>query len=231
MDGLQLAHKIKGNKMRSNIDVVSEFHKKFYNEGDEIYGHVTYMGIPTLKCPLDLWIYQEIIWEYRPDVIIETGTYLGGSTLFLADTLKNAEIDGTVFAIDIVDKVRPLIANKNNNIRFIWGSSTNIDLVDTLYSMVGGKNTLVILDSIHTKEHVLDELNIYSRFIKPNGYIIVEDTNLNGHPVRNDWGDGPMEAVNEFLIQNSDFMIDSTKEKFLMTFNPRGYLKKKERGK
>ena len=97
--------------------------------------------------------------------------------------------------------------------------------------MVGGKNTLVILDSIHTKEHVLDELNIYSRFIKPNGYIIVEDTNLNGHPVRNDWGDGPMEAVNEFLIQNSDFMIDSTKEKFLMTFNPRGYLKKKERGK
>jgi len=204
------------------MNIIDEFHKKFYNEGDEIYGKVTYMGFPILKCPLDLWIYQEIIWEYMPRYIIETGTFYGGSALFLAHTVKNAGLDCDIFSIDINGQLCP----KADRLYYITDDSVNLDLISDFRNMIGDKKVLVILDSLHTKEHVLKELSLYSEFIKPRGYIIVEDTNLNGHPVRKDWGDGPMEAVKEFLETHVEFKIDETKEKFLMTFNPNGYLKR-----
>ena len=87
---------------------------------------------------------------------------------------------------------------------------------------------MVILDSDHHKEHVLNELRIYGKFVTKESYIIVEDTNINGHPVYPDFGPGPMEAVEEFLRENKNFVIDKTREKFYLTFNPRGYLKKIE---
>ncbi len=85
---------------------------------------------------------------------------------------------------------------------------------------------MAILDSDHHKEHVLRELEIYSKFVTRESYIIVEDTNINGHPVRSKFGPGPMEAVKEFLKMNDDFIIDRSREKFYLTFNPDGYLKK-----
>lgn len=85
---------------------------------------------------------------------------------------------------------------------------------------------MVILDSDHHKEHVLKELRTYSRFVTLDSYLIVEDTNINGHPVYLDFGPGPMEAVEEFLTENSQFFVDRTKEKLLLTFNPCGYLRR-----
>ena len=85
---------------------------------------------------------------------------------------------------------------------------------------------MVILDSDHTKEHVLNELRIYQQFIPIGGYLIVEDTNINGHPVQEDFGPGPMEALREFLLETDSFEIDKTKERFLLTMNPCGYLKR-----
>jgi hypothetical protein len=85
---------------------------------------------------------------------------------------------------------------------------------------------IVILDSDHSKEHVLRELMIYSELVSTGSYIIVEDTNMNGHPVAAHSGPGPMEAVSEFLKQNRRFRIDRSREKFLMTFNPMGYLRR-----
>ena len=70
----------------------------------------------------------------------------------------------------------------------------------------------------------MNELRLYSKFIKRGNYLIVEDTLLNGHPVLNSFGPGPMEAVNEFLLENKDFIVDKNCEKFLMSLNPRGYL-------
>jgi cephalosporin hydroxylase len=85
---------------------------------------------------------------------------------------------------------------------------------------------LVILDSDHSKQHVLNELRLYHSFVTEGSYLIVEDSNINGHPVLPQFGPGPMEALDEFLQENDDFVIDESKHKFLITFNPRGYLKK-----
>ena len=78
----------------------------------------------------------------------------------------------------------------------------------------------------HSKKHVLNELKLYNNFVTKGSYLIVEDTNINGHPAYPDFGPGPMEAVEEFLKENEDYMIDKSKEKYYMTFNPGGYLLK-----
>jgi cephalosporin hydroxylase len=85
---------------------------------------------------------------------------------------------------------------------------------------------IVLLDSDHTKDHVLAELNAYSPLVTPGSYLIVEDTNLNGHPVDPDYGPGPMEALDAFLTTHSEFAHDTTQDKFLLSFNPKGYLKR-----
>jgi len=89
---------------------------------------------------------------------------------------------------------------------------------------------LVILDSDHSKAHVLQEMELYAPMISVGSYLIVEDTNLHGHPVLPEFGPGPMEAVAEFLPKNPDFIVDRSREKFFMTFNPGGYLKRKPKG-
>ena len=85
---------------------------------------------------------------------------------------------------------------------------------------------LLILDSDHNKSHVLKEMEIYSKFVTRNSYMIVEDSNVNGHPIMPNWGEGPFEAIEEFLNNNDSFEIDKDREKYYMTFNPNGYLRK-----
>ncbi len=85
---------------------------------------------------------------------------------------------------------------------------------------------MVVLDSDHSKENVLNELRMYDALVTENSYLIVEDTNINGHPALPEFGSGPMEAVEEFLKENKTFDVDKNKEKFFLTFNPRGYLKR-----
>lgn len=169
-----------------------------------------------------MWVYQEIIFEQRPDVIVETGTAFGGSALFLAcmcDLVGN----GKVITIDIEHKDdRP----QHNRIRYVRASSTDEEVVGQVERATNGGKAMVILDSDHSKDHVLEELHSYSQLVHKGGYIVVEDTNVNGHPVRPRFGPGPMEAVEEFLAANKDFVVDENKEKFYMTFNPRGFLKR-----
>jgi cephalosporin hydroxylase len=170
-----------------------------------------WLGVPVLKCPLDLWIYQEIIFEVKPDVIIECGTFRGGSALFLAhmcDLVNN----GRIISIDIEYREdRP----KHERITYLIGSSTSEEIVRKVKSLIRDRDkVMVILDSDHHKEHVLKELKIYSKFVTKGSYLIVEDTNINGHPVVPDFGPGPLEAVEEFLKENKNFVADRTKEKF-----------------
>lgn len=205
-------------------EVIDIFHQIYYYSSEKTWENTFWLGWPTLKCPLDMWVYQEIIFEVKPDVIIETGTYFGGSALFFAMLLDRLQ-KGIVVTIDILErqKKRP----DHNRIRYITGSSVSSEVVKQVELLVEKqRRVMVILDSDHTKHHVLEELNIYSRFVDTGSYIIVEDTDLNGHPVKPEFGPGPMEAVDEFLKKNSSFAIDYSREKFLMTQNPGGYLKR-----
>lgn len=203
--------------------IVNSFHKLYYGFGDlQIWTTTHWLGTKIYKCPLDMWIYQEIIFEIKPDIIIECGTARGGSALFLS-SICDLINKGKIITIDIKDCERP----KNKRIEYLLGSSTSEKIVMKIRKEIENSNTvMVILDSDHTKKHVLNELKIYSEFVTKEGYLIVEDTNINGHPVFHSFGSGPMEATKEFLKENKDFIVDKNREKFLLTFNPNGYLKK-----
>jgi cephalosporin hydroxylase len=107
------------------------------------------------------------------------------------------------------------------------GSSASKEVEEQVRTLIKGSDkVMVILDSDHHKEHVLNELVIYSKFVTKGSYLIVEDTNINGHPVFVEFGPGPMEAIEEFLGQNEEFVVDEKREKLYLTFNPKGYLRK-----
>ena len=202
--------------------VTEAFHRLYYDTA--VWKDTYWLGVRTQKCPLDLWIYQEILHETRPDLILETGTAHGGSALYLAsvcDLLGRGE----VVTVDIYPiEGRP----EHDRITYITGSSTADEVVAEIERIVTGhERVLVILDSDHSRDHVLDELRIYNRFVTPGNYLIVEDTNVNGHPVMPEHGPGPMEALDEYLAETDEFEIDAAREKFFMTFNPRGFLRKR----
>jgi cephalosporin hydroxylase len=205
--------------------IIDEFHDLYYNgrpgEGN-IYLRTFWMQTPCLKCPLDMWIYQEIIAETRPDLIIETGTYMGGSTLFMAHMLDILG-KGEIYTIDIQgNDARPY----HPRIHYVKGSSADSSLVHSLLDCRKDEKRLVILDSDHSKNHVLKEMALFAPYINVGSYLIVEDTNINGHPTLPAFGEGPFEAVEEFIRNHTNFVIDEMREKFLMTFNPKGYLKR-----
>jgi cephalosporin hydroxylase len=170
-----------------------------------------------------MWVYQEIIHEVKPDVIIETGTMDGGSALFMA-SMCDLVGQGKVISIDIAEREgRP----QHDRITYLLGSSTSEEIVHRVRGLINGQEkVLVVLDSDHRMEHVLAELQIYSQMVTFGSYMIVEDTNMNGHPVAPEFGPGPMEAVQEFLKDSDAFEIDKRLEKFYLTFNPNGFLRK-----
>lgn len=207
--------------------VIDRFHQIFYDR------HVTWanskwLGVNTLQNPFDVWVTQEIIVELKPDFIVECGAFHGGSAALWAMILKEVNPEGRVISIDIEDKMAearklPIVKER---VEYIIGSSTAVDVVDQIKQKVGDKKVLVILDSDHRKAHVSSELKIYSEMIPVGGYLIVQDSNVNGHPAAPGWGEGPMEAIDEFLATNDKFQPDRTRERMLMTFNPKGFLKR-----
>jgi cephalosporin hydroxylase len=209
--------------IKSERNIINHFHRIYYESPRRTRRNTFWLGVKAQKCPLDLWIYQEIIYETRPDIIIETGTASGGSALFLA-SICDLLGKGEIISIDIEDQEnRP----GHPRIKYILGSSTSKEIVEKVETLIRGKDRIMaILDSDHHKEHVLRELEIYSKFVTRESYLIVEDTNINGNPVRSKFGPGPMEAAKEFLKMNDGFIIDRSREKFYLTFNPDGYLKK-----
>ncbi|HEY3876254.1 MAG TPA: CmcI family methyltransferase [Candidatus Kapabacteria bacterium] len=209
-------------------DVTREFHKLYYysNVAGKTWSDTWWMGTQVLKCPLDLWIYQEIIHRTKPDLIIETGTYKGGTAHFFASM---CELMGTgeVITVDI----EPL-ANRPEHPRltYLSGSSTSPEIISKIEERTRTKaSVLVILDSDHSEAHVRNELELYAPFVTKENYLIVEDTNINGNPVLSESGPGPHEAIDYFLPSHPEFTIDRSMEKLLMTFNPGGYLLRTKR--
>lgn len=201
--------------------ITEQFHDQYYESG--VWRNTFWLGVETLKCPLDLWVYQEILFEVRPRWIIECGTAAGGSALFLA-SICDLIGGGEIITIDVIERPqRPV----HPRIKYKTGSSVDQRIVGEIKDAVrGDEPVMVILDSDHRKEHVIEELRIYSEVVTAGSYLIVEDTNVNGHPVLQLHGPGPMEAIEQFLRETDKFVADREREKFFVTFNPKGYLKK-----
>lgn len=204
-----------------SADPVREFHLLYYKERDRTWENTFWLGTPILKCPLDLWVYQEIIHRTRPDVIIECGTFRGGSALFLA-TMCQLVGSGRVVTIDkIAHRRRPT----HDLITYIHGSSVDPEVVAGVRRSIGeGETVMVILDSNHARDHVLQELRLWAPVVTQDHFLIVEDTNINGNPVEPGSGAGPKEAVEAFLAESDEFVVDADCEKFFLTWNPGGFL-------
>jgi cephalosporin hydroxylase len=187
-----------------------------------------WLGIETLQNPNDVWITQEIIVEVAPDFIIETGTRRGGSACLWAMIQREVNPEGKVITIDVnpVDEPVTRLAVWRERVEFRHTSSVDPALVAELAERVRGKKVLVILDSDHREGHVYQELQAYGPMVNVGSYLIVQDTNVNGHPVLPDYGAGPMEAVEKFLAETDAFEVDRSRERFLFTMHPRGYLKR-----
>jgi cephalosporin hydroxylase len=196
----------------------------------------TWLGRPVIQFPQDMMAIQELIWSIKPDVVIETGVAHGGSILFSASMLELVGGEGYVIGIDIDIRkhnrteieAHPL----SRRVRLIEGSSVDDAVVSQVREMVGeGKKVLVILDSNHTHEHVLRELELFSPFVGEGSYLVVYDTLIEDMPLDlvgdRPWGPGnnPKTAVWEFLETNKRFKIDKDLEaKLSITVAPDGYL-------
>jgi len=199
------------------------YHVWAYYNVETAWGGTRWLGVPMLKSPADLWMYQETLYETQPDVLIEAGTYLGGSAYYFAsifDLMKH----GRVLTIDIVDfPNKP----KHDRVTFLLGSSTSPAILNSIREAIKpGERVMVVLDSDHHKAHVSNELRLYSGLVTVGNYLVVEDTDVNGHPVYPGFGPGPMEAVREFLRENHDFVSDKTRERYGISFFPDGWLKR-----
>ena len=188
----------------------------------DAWTQATWLGAQALKNPLDLWVYQEIMVETRPDLVVETGTYRGGSAFFLA-SICDLLGAGEVVSID-VEPVRGDYP-QHPRITYLGGrSSTDAAVLAEVRGRAEGKRTLVILDSDHSQRHVEAELAEYASLVPVGGYVIVEDSNIG--QIRKDLLPGPLEAIETFLAGTDAFEIDRAREKFLITFNPSGYLRR-----
>ena len=199
----------------------------------------TWLGRPIIQYPQDMIAMQEIIWDIKPDLIIETGIAHGGSLIFYASILEligKGEVLG--IDIDIRDHNRKEIESHPmfKRIKMIQGSSIDPAIVAEAKKHTEGKKTiLVTLDSNHTHEHVLAELNMYSPFVSLNSYMVVYDTIVEKLPedhlpgLIRPWGigDNPWTALNSFIGENPQFEIDHTiNNKLLISVAPDGYLKR-----
>ena len=206
--------------------VATIFHTMYYYSAHTWNnGNTKWMGIPVLQNPLDMWILQEIICETKPELIIETGSAVGGSSLFYVSISDFLE----VISIDTQKEMRSQVDHPR--IKFMKGRSTDKKIVDQVRRAVKGKRTMVILDSDHSAENVLKEMTTFGPLVTPGCYMVVCDTNLGGNPIQNGAvpGPGPMGGLQQFLDKDKGrtFEIDKGREKFYMTFFPNGWLRKK----
>jgi len=214
-------------------DVINRFHSLYYDLGQirgETWERTYWMGVPVQKVPGDLLMYQELLHRIRPRLVIETGTRTGGSALFLCQMLDLIEgvIGGGGASVVTVDVETVPNPPQHPRLTYLTGSSTDRDILRQLRERAAGvEPVLVILDSDHTRDHVLSELRLYHDLVTLGSYLIVEDTNVNGHPAYPQHGPGPMEALEIFMAENSQFERDAQCEKFLLTFNPGGFLRRR----
>jgi cephalosporin hydroxylase len=178
----------------------------------------TFLGIAAWQNPLDAWITQEIVSEVRPDLIIETGTFRGGSAALWALLLEGTNPAGRVVTIDVEDTRDPRIQELTvvrRRVDFLRGSSTDPNVVREVTRRAEGRKAMAILDSDHAPEHVLGELRAYAPLISVGSYIIVQDVLA-----------GPGIAIERFLREDDRFEADRARERYMITNCARGFLRR-----
>lgn len=185
-----------------------------------VLNDVTYCGIPTRKNPLDAWIYQELIWKTKPDTIVELGTFMGGSALMFLHMLQHIDPQPLVVTVDV-----NMCESHNDNISYLLGKATDQVVVDAVKYLVKGRRVMVVEDSTHECQNTLDVLRLYHELVGIGCYFIVEDT-ICHHGLEVGPNPGPYEAVQQFLSDNNQFVVDHDCEKFGLTYNPSGFLRR-----
>lgn len=198
--------------------LIKEFNALYHAMGVQTWGMTKWRGIHVLKPPTDLWVYQELIYEIKPDLIIETGSFCGGSALYMRDVLDKSYPEGKIISIDINQEEIRFEANTPGLI-FYKGSSVSDETITYVKSHIVAYNcqrVMVILDSEHEESHVLKELALYMPLVTVGSILIVEDTS--NHP-------GPIGAVNK-VFPCEGWKRNLMCEKFMLTFCRDGYWEK-----
>jgi cephalosporin hydroxylase len=192
----------------------------------QIWANTRWLGVQALKGPWDLWIAQELLEETRPELLIETGVAQGGSALYYASIFDLLGA-GDVVGVDLDTSSVAAVVREHPRIRLLEGGSTDPEVLSALAEAARGKRTMVVLDSDHSAAHVLEELKSLAPLVAPGCYLIVEDTAI-GRPLGKELLPGPAEALEEWLAEGQPFEVDRSREKFLLTGSPGGYLRRIE---
>lgn len=203
------------------------------------YGfNFTWMGRPVIQFPNDMFIIQQLIWQIKPDLIIETGIAHGGSIIFSASMLELVGGDGQVVGIDVDIRTHNRIEIEEHpmfkRIEMIEGSSTDEEVINQVYKIADNKKSIMVfLDSNHSHKHVLGEMNVYGKLVNVGSYMVVFDTCIElfpkGYCSDRPWdvGDNPMTAIDAFMKNNNTFIRDELlNSKAIITAAPDGYLRK-----
>ena len=202
------------------------YHLWYYYSG--VWTNTSWGGVKVQKSPWDLWNYQEIIFEMAPSLMIEFGTLCGGSALFLSSVLRQLGDRYRLLSVDINHDLVSDKARDDPNIELMLSSSSCPEVADRINELRAEYPgpVFAILDSDHTKDHVFAEMLLLRPILKTGDYLVVEDGNINGHPVLPAWGEGPFEALQEyFALYPNDYESDHAREnKVGFTFAPAGFL-------
>jgi len=243
VEQFKLERKKNINKVGQNKKLKKIALNFFINSWRQKYSYnFDWLGRPIIQIPQDIVALQEIIWEVKPDLIIETGIAHGGGLIFYASILELIG-KGEVLGIDIdIRKHNRKEIEKHKmfkRIKMIEGSSVDKKVIKKVANIVKKhKKVMVCLDSLHTHEHVLKELNLYSKFVSPGTYLVVFDTIIEYLPKgffsNKPWdkGNSPATAIKAFLKKNKNFIINrDIGNKLVITSTPGGFLKKLDRYK
>ncbi|BBY77255.1 rhamnosyl O-methyltransferase [Mycolicibacterium parafortuitum] len=203
-----------------------EYNKWYFNK--LVWHETTWMGIECYKSVSDMWNYQEILHAQKPALVIEFGTFCGGSARFFASVMREIGQPFKILSVDIDHARLKPEAQQDPDVIFMESSSTADAVADRIRALkkeYPGK-IFAILDSDHSKDHVLAEMKALRPLLSAGDYLVVEDSVLNGHPVAPGWGPGPYEAIEAYEAEfPNDYIHDQEREeKFGWTWAPRGYL-------